>query len=140
MHNHLRSHCGHKVGDIYGGEMCIRIVTKADLMGIALVENPVNKYTVLFTVDSKTNEQVDHYNYDIVDYLMSLVTKAFEPWDLLVKHILIPHDDYNNIGREQHCRCGSAEKYKDCCLLLEDVRGLHYDVYSQEAAPLISRC
>jgi len=128
----IRNHCGHKVGNIYGGEMCVRVVTKCDLMGIALVENPVNKYTVPFTVDPKTNEQVDHYNYDIVDYLMSLLTKVYEPWDLLVRHILIPHDDYNNMGREQYCPCGSAEKYKDCCLLHDGVRGLHYDFIVKE--------
>lgn len=36
----IRNSCGHLVGEIYKGEMCHRIVTQCEVLGISLVENP----------------------------------------------------------------------------------------------------
>ena len=38
-----RSFCGHRVGEIYDGEMCHRIITKLEALGIGIVDRPVQK-------------------------------------------------------------------------------------------------
>jgi len=123
----VRKPCGHKTGEIYGGELCLRIVTQCDILGVALVENPVNKYTVAFIVDPDTNEKVDQYQYETVDYLMEVVASPYEPWDLAIHTKYLPHSHYNHLGQDDYCPCGSVEKYKDCCLLREGVKYLHYE-------------
>lgn len=122
----IKKSCGHKLGEIYNGEMCYRVVSKCKLLGVALVENPVHKYAVLFTVDPDTNEQKDHYNYYPIDYLFTLIESPYDYWKLEVRQELIPHEEYSHYDKEAMCPCGEMEKYKDCCLLTEGVVVYHY--------------
>ena len=57
----------------------------------------------MFLKDEKTNEQVDHYNYDIVDYLFECVTSPYELWDLEISQREIKAEDYEKIGRNEPC-------------------------------------
>lgn len=43
-----RIQCGHEVGEIYDGDMCCRLVSDAEVLAVAFVENPVQKYSVPF--------------------------------------------------------------------------------------------
>jgi len=122
----FRSPCEHKIGEIYGGELCIREISDFELLGIALVENPVNKYTVPFTTNPETNERVDHYDYGIIDYLMSIVKNTYEPWDLIVYNKLLPHSSFNQTKEEDPCPCGSGENYQECCLKQAGVKSVHF--------------
>ena len=123
----IRNPCGHVVGEIYNGEMCHRIVTKAEILGISLVENPGNKYSVMFLKDEKTDEQVDHYNYDTIDYLFDLIESPYELWNLKVSQTEIRIEDYGNIGRNDPCSCGSRKKFKKCCLTKIGQKYPHYE-------------
>lgn len=123
----IRTNCGHEVGEIYDGEMCYRIITEADVLGLALVENPENKYSVLFTKDSKTGKQIDQYNYNALDYLFEHIKSPYELWELKVTQKLKSHDHYKDIGRNDKCPCNSKLKYKNCCLKNEGVKYLHYE-------------
>lgn len=132
----VRKPCGHRTGEIYGGELCLRVVTKCDLLGIAVVENPVNKYTVLFTSDPVTNETIDQYQYDSVDYLMEIVSSPYEPWDLEISTKYLPHSQFVHLGQDDYCPCGSAEKYMNCCLpRQEGVKYLHHEFIVQNPLP-----
>ena len=44
----LRSGCDHIGGEIYDGEMCGRVVTGWELLHVALVRNPVQKFSFIF--------------------------------------------------------------------------------------------
>nr|WP_315245765.1 SEC-C domain-containing protein [uncultured Flavobacterium sp.] len=123
----LRSPCGHRPGEIYGGEICFREITDFEIIGIALVENPVNKYSVAFIKGSETEEQKDHYDYSTLDYLMRIINQPYQPWDLVVHNILLPHSNYFNVKEEDACPCGSGKNYQDCCLGQKGVKGLHYE-------------
>lgn len=123
----IRNPCGHIIGEIYNGEMCHRIVTEADLMGISLVENPGNKFSVMFLKDEKTDEQVDHYNYQSIDYLFAHIHSPFEIWDLEVSEREIKKSDYANIGRNDKCACNSGKKFKKCCELKIGEKYPHYE-------------
>jgi len=123
----IRNSCGHIVGEIYNGEMCHRIVTEAEVLGISLVENPGNKYSVMFLKDEQTDEQIDQYNYDTVDYLFKHISEPYENWDLEVSQRTIKKEDYGNVGRNEKCPCGSGKKFKKCCGLNIGKKYPHYE-------------
>lgn len=122
----IRKPCGHVVGEIYKGEMCYRIVTEVEVMGISLVENPGNKYSVMFLKDEKTDKQIDQYSYDAIDYLFEHIDSPYEDWDLEVRQMKIKKEDYGKVGRNDKCTCGSQKKFKDCCLLKVGTTYPHY--------------
>ena len=47
----LRDSCGHRVGEIYNGEHCGRVITKAELLEVSVVTSPMHKYAVMFLQD-----------------------------------------------------------------------------------------
>ena len=108
--------CGHRVGEIYNGEMCYRIVTKLEALGISMVENPVQKYSVLFLNDEKTGQQRDQYNYVLVKYAISGLRNAFDGWDVERTTRRQPHSRFADVSRNDPCPCESGKKYKKCCL------------------------
>jgi hypothetical protein len=123
----IRNSCGHIVGEIYNGEMCHRIVTEAEILGVSLVENPGNKYSVMFLKDEKTDEQIDQYNYDIIDYLFNLINSPYEIWDLEVSQRELKKEDYGKIGRNDLCTCNSGKKFKKCCRTKIGEKYPHYE-------------
>ncbi len=112
----IRKPCGHEVGEIYNGEMCIRIVTKMELLGMAFVKSPLQKYSVPFMTDEKTGKRVDHYNYAVVSCLIERLQSPFDSWDVHWTKRRHSHSKFKNVGRNDKCPCGSEEKYKNCCL------------------------
>lgn len=123
----IRNPCGHIIGEIYNGEMCQRIVTEAEILGISLVENPGNKYAVMFLTDEKTGKQIDQYNYQTIDYLFCHINSPYEIWDLEVSEREIKKGDYKNIGRNDKCSCNSGKKFKKCCGLRIGEKYPHYE-------------
>lgn len=95
----IRNSCGHIVGEIYNGEMCYHIVTGSELLGISVVENPENKYCVLFLKDKESGEQIDQYNYDAIDYLFEQISTPYELWDLEVSQRVSKKEEYVKLGR-----------------------------------------
>ena len=124
----IRNPCGHQVGEIYDGEMCCREVTKAEVLEISLVTNPVQKYSVPFLVDPKTGKQKDHYDYTFVQYVVSGLWRPFDAWDMRRTEARHPHSRYAHVGRNDDCPCGSGGKYKDCCLRESGVLRPHLDI------------
>lgn len=111
----IRNSCEHVVGEIYDGEMCHRIILEVEILGVSFVENPGNKYSVLFLKDEQTNEQIDQYNYDTIDYLFELINSPYEMWGLEISQRELKKEDYRNIGRNDPCKCNSGKKFKKCC-------------------------
>lgn len=123
----IRNPCGHIVEEIYNGEMCHRIVTEADILGLSLVENPGNKYSVMFLKDEKTDEQIDQYNYDTIDYLFDRINSPYEIWNLEVSQRELKKEDYGNVGRNDPCTCNSGKKFKKCCMTKIGEKYPHYE-------------
>jgi len=112
----IRNPCGHEVGEIYNGEMCIRVVTDCEFLGLAIVESPLQKYSVGFLVDPETGKSKDHYNYAVVKYLIDRLISPFDAWTPHHTKVRHPHSKFLGIGRNSKCPCGSGKKYKKCCL------------------------
>lgn len=132
----IRKPCGHIVGEIYQGEMCYRIATEVEVLGMALVENPGNKFSVMFPTDESTGEQIDHYNYVAIDYLFALIGSPYEKWELEVSEKEITTEDFNNIGRNDPCTCRSGKKFKYCCRKKIGDKYAHFEFIS--ASPVTS--
>ena len=109
-----RKPCGHVVGEIYAGEECHRVIKSIDaVLGIAMVSNPVQKYSVLFPNGSAEN---DTFRYEAVKYLIQALRGPFDDWDVERTTRRQPHGHFTGVGRNDLCPCESGKKYKKCCL------------------------
>jgi hypothetical protein len=122
----VRKPCGHKVGEIYAGEMCYRLVTISKILGAAIVQAPVHKSSVLFTVDDITGERRDNYNYITIEYLLACLKHNYEFWDLKVSYRFeVPTSP---ISDDDFCPCHSLEKYVECCKDSPGIRYPHFEI------------
>ena len=120
--------------------MGARIVSKAKILGMAFVKNPVQKYSVPFFSDSKGESTKDQYNYAIVKYLIQRLTSPFHEWDIEWTKRRHPHSRFADIGQNEPCPCESGKKYKDCCLPKEAVLRPHclFTFHVEPAAHLLN--
>jgi hypothetical protein len=129
----LRSSCEHDLGEIYDGVMCLHRITMAELIEISFVTEPVQKYSVLFMKNPKTGQQVDHYDYFAVSYVVKALANPFHGWSIERTTMRHPHSRYRHVGRNSACPCGSGDKYKACCLREEGVLRPHMNFRFDEA-------
>lgn len=104
--NTIRNRCEHKVGKLYMGEMCSRVVIDFEYLGMAIVKNPFDKYTVLFPKNME-------YDYYMLEHLMEDLNSPYDRW--YVEILKEKNPMYKGIGRNDKCPCGSQKKYKKCC-------------------------
>ena len=74
----LRSNCGHKKGHLYWGKLCSHIAENIEILGFALVEYSVERYTVL-----QENKNIK-YDYSILRNLMLKLTSPYVFWNVKV--------------------------------------------------------
>ena len=123
-----RKYCGHKVGEIYRGEMCYRVVTKVDFLSISAVKNPVQKYSVAFLSDPETGKSYDHHDYSLVLFVVERLRSPYHEWSHSWQKILHPHDRFSHVSKDDECPCESGLKYSECCLLREGVIRPHCQI------------
>jgi len=111
----LRNPCVHQAGQIYTGEMCKRIITKADLVEVSLVDRPAHKCTVPFMVDKNSGKAVDHYNYMHIHYAVECLQHPFSKWELVLRKRNRLTSDFAHVGQHDECPCGSTSAFADCC-------------------------
>jgi hypothetical protein len=121
-----RTGCGHRLFEIYDGEMCGFVVTRAEFLAIALVEKPVQKYSVPF-IKGPEGEDKDHYNYGVVEYLISALNAPFDPWSVDRQKRRQPHSRFMNVSEADPCPCESGESYLRCCLTQSGVLRPHLE-------------
>jgi hypothetical protein len=110
----IRNPCGHIPGEIYNGEQCYRIVTEAKLVGISMVTNPSNKYSVSFLTDENGDKR-DHYDYSIIKTLVGKLESPFTAWDYEKTTKFYPNTTFKDLGPEESCPCGLDLPYGECC-------------------------
>ena len=111
----LRSDCGHEVGEIYDGEICANVVTRAKLLHVSIVDSPAQKYSVIWPNDD-TLPQFIMLKY-VADELLS-------PWDAWRYHKEVRrchHPAFRNVAGDDLCPCGSDLKYRRCCMKKDTV-------------------
>lgn len=101
----LRKPCGHKLGKLYMGQQCQHVVTDLEMKAIAIVTQPFDKYAYLKIPDKE-------YNYGMVEMLISEINNPYE--DFWIETVKKKKPEYEKIGRNTICPCGSGRKYKKC--------------------------
>lgn len=118
--------CRHRVGKVYSGELCLNIVKDFKFIGVDLVTKPVNKYCVVFLLDSQ-GQKIDHYNYSYVARLADTWEEPFQHWTCEQKNSKLPKSRFPHLNGEDMCPCGSGRKYAQCCEL--DNEGIKHTTY-----------
>ncbi len=116
----LRHPCGHKVGKLYMGELCLRNVTDIEFKAESIVTDPLDKYAYLKFQDRE-------YNYGMLEALMMEIDTPYDEFH--IETIQIQRPEYKGIGRNELCPCGSGKKYKKCHLGTKDELMNHYKVH-----------
>lgn len=134
----LRDPCGHTVGEVYKGQMCVREIKKADLLEVSMVENPVYKYAVPFQSSRETGKSEDDYNYAHLDFAIERLEDPFTSWDLVAHKRQRLVSDFDYVGSNDPCPCGSGSKFKRCCIRKEYLLRNHLDIrlYNEPARQL----
>lgn len=122
----LRSDCQHMVGEVYEGEQCHRVVTRADLLEVSLVTNPVQKYSVAFAGGG--------HNYGGVRYVRKGLSHPWAEWSYERLEVDAGRDLYPGAPRNDPCPCGSTRKFKKCCWSKRATRP-HFEIYFAERPP-----
>jgi hypothetical protein len=121
-----RTGCTHRLREIYEGEMCFHIITKMQALGVGMVSNPVQKYSVAF-ISGKNGESIDQYDYTPIKYALKISDSLFPDWTVKRSVRLQPHARFSHVGRNERCPCGQDKKYKKCCLLKAGVAQPHLE-------------
>lgn len=101
----IRHPCGHRIGKLYMGELCCSVVTDLEFKAVAIVSDPFDKYAIL-----KIEGQ--DYSYDVLEELMPKINNPFDAFRVETIRIKMP--EYEGVGRNERCPCGSGKKYKKC--------------------------
>jgi len=124
----LRNRCLHKLGEIYDGDMCGKVIHGLEFLHIALVENPAQKYSVIFPNGN------DDYRFQLVKYVVDGLKSPWACWSYQREERRKHHPVFANVGRNHPCPCGSFQKYKHCCLKKELVMP-HFQITFEEQPP-----
>ena len=129
----LRQPCGHRLGEIYNGEMCHHLITAVEMKGLSLVTKPHQKYSVTF-MGGNTPQERDDYNYELVEKTVSLLRTPFCEWRIRKTKRRYPHSTFSR-DRGKLCPCGSGVDYATCCLPKPDVLLDHWVFTVDERVP-----
>lgn len=102
-----RHQCEHRLGEIYRGEMCFHVIKETELIEMSIVENPVQKYSVLFSPDWR-------YDYAVVHYIAAGLRSPWHSWRFTRSERRQLDPTYAAVGRNDRCPCGSGKKFKMC--------------------------
>lgn len=119
----IRHPCGHKVGKLYIGELCLREVTDMEFKAFSIVTDPFDKYTFV-----KLEGQ--EYNYGMLEQLMPEINSPYDGF--CIETIKIKKPEFEGIGRNSKCPCGSGKKYKRCHLGKADERMDHHRIIMEK--------
>jgi hypothetical protein len=116
----LRGGCAHINGEIYNGEICCRVLKDIQLLEVSIVENPVQKYSVLFGPDIA-------YDYGPVRYVVQGLRSPWHEWRCEISEIVEASERFPGTSPDAGCPCESGQHYEDCCRRKPRVRR-HYEV------------
>lgn len=118
----IRHPCGHTVGQLYNGELSLRRVEDVAILGVSLVTNPVQKYSVVHP------QGIDH-DYAAPRYVIRRLQSPFHAWEPTFSRTRHPHARYAHVDPKEPCPCGGDQNYELCCLPESGVLRPHINVW-----------
>lgn len=110
-----RFDCGHEKFGIYDGEMCHHRVTEVQMLGISMVQNPVQRYSVAFLSSEESGDPKDHYNYGNLKFVVERLDSPFHGWDSYLTSRVISATQLSHLASTDPCPCLSGKVFGDCC-------------------------
>ncbi len=120
--------CNHRPGYVYEGAMCVRKVTKADIISIAMVRDPVQKYSVIIP-------NPDPHDYAQVKFVVDRLYGPFSRWRLSRTKILREHSYFSGWDTSGNCPCHSGFRYDQCCLPKAGIHVPHLRIEFEDQPP-----
>ncbi|WP_324682358.1 hypothetical protein [Bibersteinia trehalosi] len=103
-----RNNCQHLVGNLYSGEICYHIIEDIELIGVAMVKNPVMKSNVI-------DPHGENKNFTGIDMILSILPTPFQYWDINYTKTFIPNAHIIHKTPNMFCPCQSGLSYLLCC-------------------------
>ena len=123
-----RSNCGHAKFGVYDGEMCHHRVTEVEVLGISLVESPVQRYSVAFLEADEARKPKDHYNYGNVRFVVERLDSPFHGWDSYLTTRNISGSQAAHLASADPCPCLSGKSFGDCCTGTTEITVPHLQI------------
>lgn len=120
-----RSNCGHRKHGVYNGQLCLHRVEEMDFLSISIVQNPVQKYSVLFSQGEDGSEK-DQYDYSLVKFAAERLLSPWTPWRGEATTRSLPRHEVAHISSHANCPCGSGDTFGSCCADKETVMIPHF--------------
>lgn len=133
-----RSNCGHEKFKIYRGEMCFHKVVEVDLLGISIVQDPVQRYSVAFLSMGEDGKPIDHYNYGNIKFVVDRLDSAFHGWNSYQTTRVIAASEIAHLDSMHPCPCLSGKNFGECCTGKSEVTVPHLQIqfYVQPSSSL----
>ena len=120
--------CEHRPGRVYAGQLCSRRITDMEPVSIAIVRDPVQKYSVLIPTP-------DPHDYASVRFVLDRLAGPFSRWRLVKTTAMHDHALFDSWSRDGDCPCHSGMRYADCCALRPGVVMPHNHIQFAEPPP-----
>lgn len=133
------SHCEHEAGIVYGGVCCHRVIVDAELVHLALVPDPVQKYSAIHMRKDEHGQDVEIYDYATVQFIAERVASPFDRFRINWTKAFHPHELFSDRAKEGPCPCQSGRSYAGCCWQTQGVLRPHMQVsFEKEPASNLS--
>lgn len=120
--------CGHHTGTVYAGELAYRKILDAQLLGIAMVRDPVQKYSVMLIPGIEPD-------YTRVRYIVERLPNPFSDWAIEKTKAYHDHALFEDVNSDDDCPCQAGRSYGACCLERPGVLLPHDQVFFSEPIP-----
>ena len=121
------THCGHRPGKVYNGELCLKVVNKMKFLGADIVTHPEHKYSVIFAKDEK-GEREDRHDYSMLKTLIQYWQRPFQDWKIKREERFLP--PYEGLKDSDICPCLRGIKtYAECCKNSPGIFTYHYTIF-----------
>lgn len=127
------SSCPHEKGRVYFGEMCVHIARDVRILSISLVDDPVQKYSVIFPKGNA--DDPDPFDYGLVKFVSERLNGPFSLWASELTQAWHPHSVFGESPADGPCPCESGRSYRECCLEKQGVLRPHVQVSFSESPP-----
>ena len=107
--------CQHEVGVVYCGACCHRHIIAAELLSLSIVDDPVQKYSVIHTRDDENGQKIEFYNYATVRFVAERVVSPFDGFKVVWIKAFHSHELFCDRPTDGPCPCESGRVYSDCC-------------------------
>lgn len=109
-----RSNCGHRKHGVYNGQLCHHRVEEMDFLSISMVQNPVQKYSVLFPKGEDGSER-DQYDYSLAKFAADRLLSPWTPWRVEKTTRSLSRHKLAHVPGDANCPCGSGNPFGSCC-------------------------